>query len=327
MTGKLLSRLCALCVASVVAVPVFAERSPQHITVLTGGETGVYYAAGQAMCRILARTQTDHRLACQALGSSGGVANVRAVLNGQAQIALIQSSHLHKALNRLPPFTEAARTADLRVLFALHHEVFTILARRDAGVAHFNDLRGMRLNVGNPGSGQRDALDDLLQSWGWTHEVFAMATELDAAEQAPALGDGNIDAMTYFVGHPNAALEEASSVIDARLVAVSGRAVEHLLSSKPYYTQAEVPGGLYRGSPKATPSIGVRALVASTRQTPADTVYELVRAVFENLPRLQHAHPALAGLDEASMRLTGDPSSLHEGALRYYRERGWLPES
>ena len=96
---------------------------------------------------------------------------------------------------------------DIRAVFSLQSEVFTILARRDANIATFDDLKGKRVNIGNPGSGQRDTLDEIMQVKGWERSVFSLAAELKPAEQASALGDNNIDAMTYFVGHPNGAIQ------------------------------------------------------------------------------------------------------------------------
>ncbi len=77
-----------------------------------------------------------------------------------------------------------------------------MLARRDSHIANFDDLKGKRVNIGNPGSGQRDTLEEIMQKKGWDRDSFSLAAELKAAEQASALNDNNIDAMTYFVGHP-----------------------------------------------------------------------------------------------------------------------------
>lgn len=159
---------------------------------------------------------------------------------------------------------------------------------------------------------------------GWDRSTFALASELKAAEQASALGEDNIDAMTYFVGHPNGAIEEATDTVDAVLVPVTGEAVERLLAERSYYSRAEIPAGLYKGNPQATPSIGTRAVLATSANTDPQVVYELVKAVFDNLERLRELHPALAELQSSEMISTGLTAPLHEGAERYYRERGWL---
>jgi len=210
------------------------------------------------------------------------------------------------------------------MLFSLQSEVFTVLARKDANIKGLDDLKGKRVNIGNPGSGQRDTLEEIMRIKGWDKSVYKLASELKPAEQASALSDNNIDAMTYFVGHPNGAIQEATTTVDAVLVPVTGPDIDKLLSEKSYYTKAEIPGGLYKGSDAATQSIGGKAVLSVSAKTDADVVYQLVKSVFENLDRFRKLHPAFADLKEEDMIKVGLTAPLHEGAERYYKERGWL---
>src|SRR5690606_13225560 len=186
------------------------------------------------------------------------------------------------------------------------------------------DLKGKRVNIGNPGSGQRDTLDEIMQVKGWDKSVFSLSAELKPAEQASALSDNNIDAMTYFVGHPNGAIQEATTTVDAVLVPITGEAVEELLAEKTYYTKAEIPGGLYKGNDSATQSIGGKAVLSTSAKVDAEVVYQLVKSVFENIDRFQRLHPAFKDLKPEDMIKVGLSAPLHEGAERYYKERGWL---
>lgn len=163
-----------------------------------------------------------------------------------------------------------------------------------------------------------------MQVKGWDRSVFALAAELKPAEQASALGDNNIDAMTYFVGHPNGAIQEATTTVDAVLVPIQGPEVDKLLAEKTYYAKAEIPGGLYTGNDAATPSIGGKAVLSTTTKVDAEVVYQTVKAVFENLDRFKRLHPAFADLTPEDMIKVGLTAPLHEGAARYYKERGWL---
>lgn len=300
-----------------------ALRAEQLLSIGTGGQTGIYYVAGQSICRFLNRGESSHGLTCNALPSAGGVANVQGIRNGSFMFGFMQADHQYKALQGLPPFDEEGPLTDLRALFSLQSEVFTVLARRDAAISRFDDLKGKRVNIGNPGSGQRETLEEIMRAKGWDSSVFAMAAELRAAEQASALGDNNIDAMTYFVGHPNAAIQEATTTTDALLIPVSGVEIDQLLAAKAYYSKAEIAGGMYPGNPKPTPSIGSKAVFSTSAQVSSEVVYQLVKAVFDNLERFKLLHPAFAELQEAEMISSGLSAPLHEGALRYYRERGW----
>lgn len=300
------------------------QAQDKFVTIGTGGQTGVYYVAGQSICRFLNRGAAEHQIKCNAPASGGGVANVNGIRSGEFNFGIMQSDHQYKALKGEAPFQAEGAMDDIRAVFSLQSEVFTILARRDAKIASFDDLKGKRVNIGNPGSGQRDTLDEILRVKGWDKSAFSLAAELKPAEQAAALGDNNIDAMTYFVGHPNGAIQEATTTVDAVLVPVTGADIDKLLAEKSYYTKAEIPGGLYKGNDAATPSIGGKAVLSTSAKTDPEVVYQLVKSVFDNLERFQRLHPAFQGLKAEDMIKVGLSAPLHEGAARYYKERGWL---
>jgi len=294
------------------------------VTIGTGGQTGVYYVAGQSICRFVNRDSSKTGIKCNAPASGGGVANVNGLRSGEYNFGIMQSDHQYKAMKGEAPFEAQGAMEDLRAVFSLQSEVFTVLARKDANIKGLDDLKGKRVNIGNPGSGQRDTLEEIMRIKGWDKSVYKLASELKPAEQASALSDNNIDAMTYFVGHPNGAIQEATTTVDAVLVPVTGPDIDKLLSEKSYYTKAEIPGGLYKGSDAATQSIGGKAVLSVSAKTDADVVYQLVKSVFENLDRFRKLHPAFADLKEEDMIKVGLTAPLHEGAERYYKERGWL---
>lgn len=309
---------------SLAALGGVAQAQDKFVTVGTGGQTGVYYVAGQSICRFVNRDSSKTGIKCNAPASGGGVANVNGLRSGEYNFGIMQSDHQYKAMKGEAPFEAQGAMEDLRAVFSLQSEVFTVLARKDANIKGLDDLKGKRVNIGNPGSGQRDTLEEIMRIKGWDKSVFKLASELKPAEQASALSDNNIDAMTYFVGHPNGAIQEATTTVDAVLVPITGADIDKLLSEKSYYTKAEIPGGLYKGSDAATQSIGGKAVLSVSAKTDADVVYQLVKSVFENLDRFRKLHPAFADLKEEDMIKVGLTAPLHEGAERYYKERGWL---
>ncbi len=309
---------------SLAAMGGVAQAQDKFVTIGTGGQTGVYYVAGQSICRFVNRDSSKTGIKCNAPASGGGVANVNGLRSGEYNFGIMQSDHQYKAMKGEAPFEAQGAMEDLRAVFSLQSEVFTVLARKDANIKGLDDLKGKRVNIGNPGSGQRDTLEEIMRIKGWDKSVYKLASELKPAEQASALSDNNIDAMTYFVGHPNGAIQEATTTVDAVLVPVTGPDIDKLLSEKSYYTKAEIPGGLYKGSDAATQSIGGKAVLSVSAKTDADVVYQLVKSVFENLDRFRKLHPAFADLKEEDMIKVGLTAPLHEGAERYYKERGWL---
>lgn len=323
MKGKSLAWALSAALAG-ITLSSAVQAEEQFVTIGTGGQTGVYYVAGQSICRFLNRGAADHGIKCNAPASGGGVANVNGIRSGEFNFGIMQSDHQFKAMKGVTPFEKEGAMDDIRAVFSLQSEVFTILARRDANIASFDDLKGKRVNIGNPGSGQRDTLEEIMQVKGWDRSAFSLAAELKPAEQASALGDNNIDAMTYFVGHPNGAIQEATTTTDAVLVPVTGAEIDKLLAAKSYYTKAEIPGGVYKGNDAATPSIGGKAVLSTSAKASPEVVYQLVKSVFDNIDRFKRLHPAFADLKEEDMIKVGLSAPLHEGAVRYYKERGWL---
>ncbi|MFZ2289853.1 MAG: TAXI family TRAP transporter solute-binding subunit [Halopseudomonas yangmingensis] len=312
----------ALGAASLIATPAVAQQS--FLTIGTGGQTGVYYVVGQSVCRLLNRNSNEHGIRCNAPSSGGSVANVNGIRSGDFNMGIVQSDIQYKAFQGIENFEANGAYGELRALFALHGEPLTVVARRDANIRTVEDLKGKRVNIGNPGSGQRDTMDVVMNALGWSRGDFAMASELGAAEQASALGDNNIDAMVYVVGHPNGSIQEATTTVDSVVVSVSGPAIDQLIETYPYYTKAVIPGGIYRGNDQDVETFGMRATLVSSTATSEEAAYQTVKAVFDNFERFKRLHPAFATLKEEQMISEGLSIPLHDGAQRYYRERGWI---
>src|SRR5690606_6573140 len=138
----------------------------------------------------------------------------------------------------------------------LHAEPFTLVARKEAEIKRFEDLRGKRVDIGDPGSGQRSTFEVLLKEQGWDLGVFRQVAEFRAAEQIKSLCDNDIDAMVYVVGHPSGVIKEVTASCGGQLVEISGPAVDRLVQKYPYYRQVKIPGGMYSGNPEAVSTFG-----------------------------------------------------------------------
>ncbi len=309
--------------ATLVASGAMAQDQ-QFIAIGTGGVTGVYYPTGGAICRLVNRGRAEHGIRCGVESTGGSVYNINAVRSGELEFGVAQSDWQYHAYNGTSQFEEQGPFEGLRAVFSVHPEPFTVVARADAGIETFEDLKGKRVNVGNPGSGQRGTMEVLMNAMGWTMDDFQLSSELQAAEQSQALCDNNIDAMVYTVGHPSGSIQEATTACDAVLVDVSGEAVDKLVADNPYYRKAIIPGGMYRGNDEDTETFGVGATFISSTDVPDDVVYEIVKAVFENIDQFRGLHPAFANLDPKEMANDGLSAPLHAGAEKYYREAGLI---
>jgi uncharacterized protein len=319
---KLLTGLGAALLASVVvAAPALAQQ--KFITVGTGGVTGVYYAVGGAICRLMNKDRAATGIRCSVESTGGSVFNVNTIKSGDLDFGMSQSDVEYNAVKGAGQFKDKADT-DLRAVFSVHPEPFTVLARKEANIAKFDDFKGKRFNIGNPGSGTRSSMEELLTQMGWKTGDFALAAELKADEQGPALCDNKIDGFFYGVGHPSAAIQDPTTSCGAKLVPLTGASVEALVKKYPYYSVATIPGGMYAGNPNPTTTYGVRALLVTSAKVPDATVYALVKGVFENFDEFKKLHPAFANLDPKEMVKAGITAPLHPGAAKYYREKGWM---
>ena len=291
------------------------------ITIGTGAVTGVYYPAGGAICRLINRDRQEHGIRCSVESTGGSVYNVNMINTGDLDMGIVQSDIQYNASQGLGEFEQTGAVEDLRAVFSLHPEPFTVVARADAGIKTFDDLKGKRVNIGNPGSGQRATIEVLMAAKGWTTRDFALASELRPAEQSQALCDNRVDAIVYTVGHPNGSIQEATTSCDSVLVDVSGAEVEELVKAHPYYRIATIPGGMYRGNPEDTKTFGVSATFVASAKVPDRVVHEVVRVVFENLEDFKRLHPAFEVLTKEEMA-SGHAAPVHPGAMKYYEEAG-----
>ena len=311
--------------AAVFGAPASGLAQQQKfVTIGTGGVTGVYYAAGGAICRLLNKDRKEHGLRCSVESTGGSVYNINTIKAGELDFGMAQSDVHFNAHKGEAQFKAGGAYGDLRSVFSVHPEPFTVLARKEAGVAKFEDFKGKRFNVGNPGSGTRSSMDQLLGAMGWKIGDFGLASELKADEHGPALCDNKIDGFFYGVGHPSANIQDPTTTCGAKLVPLTGAAVDKLVKDHPYYAYAIIPGGLYNANPQPTQTYGVMATMVTSAKVPDSVVYNVVKAVFENFDEFKKLHPAFATLEPAKMIKDGNSAPHHDGAVKYYKEKKWM---
>lgn len=311
-----------ICLALPVNAPAWG--SDGKVTIGTGSRAGVYFQVGRAICRLVNQTQADHGIACDAPSTAGSISNLKALRSGQLQLAVAQSDWQYHAVKGTSRFAAAKPDPDLRAVFSVHGEPFTLVARRDSGIRHLRDLEGRRVNIGNPGSGQRGTMEVVMEAMGWDKRSFSLTDELPASQQSLALCHDRVQAMVYTVGHPNDSVAQAVRLCDAVIAEVSGKEIENLIAERPYYAFTAIPGGLYSGNVDDVRTFGVKATVVTSSKVDAETVYAITKAVFDSFDSFRSLHPAFTDLQPALMVRDGLSAPLHDGALRYFKERGWL---
>lgn len=303
------------------------QTQSRVITIGTGGPTGIYYPLGGAICRLVNREHRQEGVRCLVDSTDGSIYNLNALRAGELDIAVAQSDQQYNAYKGKGLFAAQGPFKDLRALFSVHDEPFTVVARAHSDIKTLDDLKGKRVNIGSPGSGQRATMEVLMAVKGWSKDDFAEVTELGPAEQSRALCDNKVDAIVYTVGHPNRSILEATTACDSAFVQIADDQVAQFLRNNPHYTSAVIPGGMYRGNPEDTKTFGVKATVVASADIPAEMIYWTVKAVFENFSEFKNSQQTFANLTKESMIKEGNSAPFHEGALRYYKEAGLLDKS
>ncbi len=324
---KVLTKLAiaSLVAASFSTAPVLAAER-QFVTIGTGSVTGVYYPTGSAICKLVNKGRKEHGVRCSIESTGGSVYNINTIRGGKLDMGVAQSDWQYHAYNGTgePSFIDAGPFKELRAIFSVHLEPISIVARKDANIKHISDLVGKRVNIGNAGSGTEATWNVVWNAMGKTNDDLKLAAQMKASETPGALCDNKIDAYFYPVGNPAASTKESTTSCEAVLVEVSGSAIDKLVKDKPYFGKATIPGGMYRGNPDDVPTIGLLATFVSSTATSPDIIYSVVKSVFDDFESFKKLHPALAHLNEKDMISKGLSAPLHEGAIRYYKDRGWM---
>ena len=311
------------------AVDSAIAQERQFISIGTGGPTGVYFVVGNSVCRMVHKEAAEgrkkgrkHGIRCAAPSTGGSTYNIGQICQGELEFGVAQSDWQFHAVNGSSE--KVTNCPGLRAVFSVHPEPFHLIAGEGANIASFTDTKGKRINIGNPGSGQRGTTEVLMEGYGMSADDFAVATELTSTEQSQALCDGKIDAYGYTVGVPNAGVAVATDGCGAYIVNLTGDVEKKLVADNPFYAFATIPAGTYKTTGEDVTTFGVMATFVSHENVAEDVVYEVVRAVMENIDDFRSLHPAFANLDPARMLKDGLSAPLHPGAAKYYKEKGLM---
>ena len=315
-TGK---KLASATLIGMLSIPAF---SAEFITIGTGGVTGTYYPTGGAICRLVNQYKKDTKIRCSVESTGGSVYNVNTIKNGELDFGIVQSDIVYQAYKGEGAFKGAPITK-LKSVMAIYPELLTLVTKKDANINSLMDVKGKRINLGNPGSGNESTALTLFEESGIKKQDLAYAGELKASEMPDALRDNKIDGYFYMVGHPTANIKDASTSLDVKITPIEGANVDSLIKKYPYFAKANVPGGLYKGNDAPTPTFGVKAVLVASDDASENAVYTVVKAILENFDEFKQLHPAYADITKESL-LDGLSAPLHEGAKKYFQETGLI---
>lgn len=312
-----------------ISLVVFADESmaaTKYISVGTGSITGVYYPAGGAICRLINRGRKEHGIRCSVESTGGSVSNLNAIRNGSIDFGIVQSDWQYHAYKGTGFFSDQKPFKELRSVFSLYTETFTMAVLEKSDIKKLDDIVGKKVNFGPQGSGMNATMDVLTTVKGWNKDSFSTVTYLQPTEQPKALCDGKIDVMIYAAGNPNGVLQEATQTCKVRILEIDKETIDALIKTNSFYAKAVIPGGIYAGNPNSIKTFGVKASVVTSEKADNEVVYNMTKATFENFDNLKTLHPVFSSLKKESMVTEGNSAPIHPGALKYFKEAGLLKE-
>jgi len=325
-TGMVPLAVVFVIAATVAGMGSSARAQSADVIVGAGAESPVHFNVGRALCRAISKS--SQAMSCEVERIAGGdAAEPLAVLgnvrDGTIDIGVAPSDWLHHAFNASGPveFMDVG-FENLRTLLLLHGEPFTVVARRDSGIAKLADLVGKRVNIGVPGSDQRVVMQQVMAAMGWSRDSFSLADELTGPEQSLALCHDRIQAMVAIVAHPNNGLAKTMALCDAELVEIAGPEIAKLIADQPYFSVARIPARTYENQTAAIKTFGVRVVAVVSEDMPDKSAYDIVQAVLGNFDSFKKLHPALRQLQPQDMKSDGSGAPMHPGAIRIFSEMG-----
>lgn len=316
------SRKTLIAALAALLIVFSAPLAQAKENILFGGAsiTGVYYQVALQISNMMNKHMGDeYNYVGRPTG--GSVFNINALERNAFDFGVAQSDRNYQGYNGTADW-EGKPVESLRSVFSMHPETILLVTRKDAGIKKVEDIKGKRINIGNPGSGQRGNAMDVLRIYGIDPEKDIQAESLQQAEASRALVDGKIDAFFYTVGNPSAAIEEPAQSVDLAIVPINSKGIKDFVAEHPYYIMTTIPAGTYKGVDNPVETYAVTATVVTSESVPEQTVYDMVKTVFENLDELRSSHAAFRNLNPKEM-LGGLSAPLHPGAEKYYKEKGW----
>lgn len=318
--------LVSTLISSFLVQPNISLASTKYISIGTGAITGVYYPSGGAICRLLNRGRKEHGIRCSVESTGGSVSNLNAIHNDAIDFGVVQSDWQHHAYNGTGFFADQKPFKDLRSVFSLYTETFTIAVRKDSGIKKIDDIVGKRVNFGPKGSGMYATMEVLMGVKKWDKADFSAITFLQPSEQPSALCQDKIDVMIYAAGNPNGVLQEVSQICKIRILSIDKETIQNLTNENPFYVSATIPGGMYAGNSDNITTFGVKASLITSNRVSDEIVYNITKAVFDNFDNFKTLHPVFALLDKKEMVSQGNAAPIHSGALKYFKEAGLVKE-
>jgi TRAP transporter TAXI family solute receptor len=299
--------------AALAAIPVAAQK----VTMMTGPQGGSWVPLGGALKHMWEQAVPGLEIQ-QTPGA--GVANVRGVDEGKAQIGFANSSTTVDGIAGRAPYTK--KVTHVCQIANLYPQYFQVAALADAKVSSYADLKGKTLVTQPKGNTAEVLTDTILKLNGLSYQSLAKANfQASYTDAVSMMKDGHVQVMTLGTTAPASAVMDLASARDMRLVPVDDRTMAELQKQNPGYQKLVIKAGTYPKQDKDVPVIGYSTHIVAACDLPEDTVYRMTKAMAQHVGDMAAVVKPITGLTPKDMAADiGVP--LHKGAAKFYKEVG-----
>lgn len=300
--------------------PSFAQQRPFILSV--GGFGGTSHAAGSAICRLNNQLPSAEKSNCLVAPSKGSIDNLTRMRTGELRIGVATPDAIAAAYTGTGAFQGAGPNKDLKTLFSLNPAFMMLVVSKNSSINKIEDMRGKHIYT-QPGSSDALVMESIWSAFGMDSKLF-QPTDLSSSKQSEALCKGEIEVFFAYAGGGAKYINNAMDC-GARLIPIAGQEIEKVIKANPTLKVIDMPPNVFHGQKTAMKTLSGLSTIVATSQLSADEAYNLVKATFDNFDNFRKAHPAFEILDQKIMckeGLGGVP--LHEGAARYFREKGLI---
>ena len=306
----------AIIAASAVLALAAPAKAQEFINILTGGTSGVYYPMGVALSKIYTEKIPGSRPSVQATKAS--VENLNLMQQRKGEIAFTLGDSLADAWKGVEEAGFKSKQDRLRAISAIYPNYIQIVASKDSGIKTLADLKGKRLSVGAPKSGTELNARAILKGAGLTYADLGKVEYLPFAESVELMKNRQLDATLQSAGLGVASLRDLASAVDVVVVTVPEDVVKAVGAP---YVAATIPANTYTGQSADVNTAAVVNYLVTHEGVKEELVYQMTKAIFENLGDLAASHAAGKEI-KLEKALDGMPIPLHPGAARYLKEKG-----
>ena len=290
-----------------------AAETKTSLTIATGGVAGIYYPLGKGIAGLL--TKHVPGLEVKAVSSGASAANINLIARHEAALALVQNDAAFRMAGNAKP------VKNLRMIASLYPEHVQFITSSASGIKTFRDIKGKRISIGAPGSGTADSVSAIFSAAGLRPDIDFKADRLDFNDTAERIQDDQLDGGFVLAGYPTPAVTALFAQKDISLVSFDDELLNNLVENYPYFTKDVIPVGAYIGMDRDIPTPAVMAVLVCDSELADDLVYNITKALFENLAELAPVHDK-AKLIAPGKALTAAAITVHPGAAKYYTEKG-----